>query len=105
MTAAKSQTNWNRVRSIPEDARIPWSPNDGPYDPNNAVATEQWLSEARVRRPGQRGRGTAPGKEQVSLRLSPEVLAHFRAGGPGWQARIDDTLKKAITPRRRRKAD
>jgi len=35
-------------------------------------------------------------KRQVTLRLSPEVLDHFKAGGPGWQTRIDDALKQAI---------
>ena len=36
-------------------------------------------------------------KQQVTLRLSPEVLDHFKAGGPGWQTRIDETLKRAIS--------
>ncbi|HMG47922.1 MAG TPA: BrnA antitoxin family protein [Allosphingosinicella sp.] len=31
-------------------------------------------------------------KIQQSLRLSPEVLDHFRGTGKGWQARIDATL-------------
>lgn len=31
-------------------------------------------------------------KVQQSLRLSPEVLDHFRSTGPGWQARIDRVL-------------
>ena len=35
-------------------------------------------------------------KRQVTLRLSAEVIEHFKAGGPGWQTRIDDTLKRAI---------
>jgi uncharacterized protein (DUF4415 family) len=35
--------------------------------------------------------GDAP-KVQQSLRLSQEVLAHFRETGPGWQARIDQVL-------------
>lgn len=34
----------------------------------------------------------ADAKEAVSIRLSPAVLAHFRAGGPGWQTRINDIL-------------
>jgi uncharacterized protein (DUF4415 family) len=32
-----------------------------------------------------RGPNRAPTKELVSLRLSPEVLKHFKADGPGWQ--------------------
>jgi uncharacterized protein (DUF4415 family) len=35
-------------------------------------------------------------KRLVSLRLSDEVLEHFRAGGPGWQTRIDETLVRQV---------
>ncbi|WP_267461357.1 BrnA antitoxin family protein [Aureimonas sp. SA4125] len=35
-------------------------------------------------------------KRQVTLRLSPEVIDHFKAGGPGWQTRIDDALRQVI---------
>jgi len=35
----------------------------------------------------------AAAKVQQSLRLSPEVLEHFRSTGPGWQARIDEVLR------------
>jgi uncharacterized protein (DUF4415 family) len=31
----------------------------------------------------------------VSLRLDPEVLAHFRRSGRGWQSRINAVLRKA----------
>lgn len=43
-----------------------------------------------------RGRGRPAGsdKEQVTLRLDRDVLAHFRAGGPGWQTRINDALRE-----------
>lgn len=34
-------------------------------------------------------------KQLVSLRLSQEVLEHFRTGGRGWQTRIDQALRKA----------
>jgi uncharacterized protein (DUF4415 family) len=40
-------------------------------------------------------------KEAVKLRLSPEVLDHFRAGGPGWQTRINATLEKAVAREKR----
>jgi uncharacterized protein (DUF4415 family) len=39
---------------------------------------------------------TVPGvKEQVSLRIDQDVLEYFREGGPGWQERINDALRKA----------
>ena len=37
-------------------------------------------------------------KEQVTLRLDREVLDHFQEGGPGWQDRINDALRKLIGP-------
>jgi uncharacterized protein (DUF4415 family) len=45
-----------------------------------------------------RGRGPnkAPTKKLVSLRLSPEVIEHFKATGDGWQSRIDETLRKVV---------
>jgi uncharacterized protein (DUF4415 family) len=44
-----------------------------------------------------RGRGPQkqPIKVAVSLRLSREVVERFKAGGPGWQTRMDRALKKA----------
>jgi uncharacterized protein (DUF4415 family) len=44
----------------------------------------------------QRGPQQAPTKVPVSLRLSREVVDHFKAGGPGWQTRIDEALKKLV---------
>jgi uncharacterized protein (DUF4415 family) len=43
-----------------------------------------------------RGPQKSPTKVPVSLRLSPEVVDHFKATGDGWQTRIDDALKAAI---------
>jgi uncharacterized protein (DUF4415 family) len=43
-----------------------------------------------------RGPQKAPTKKLVSLRLDQTVLDHFKAGGPGWQSRINDALQKAI---------
>lgn len=34
-------------------------------------------------------------KVQVTLRLDREVIERFRAEGPGWQTRINETLRKA----------
>lgn len=58
----------------------------------------QW--EKRTRRPGERGKQVAPTKQLVSLRLSADVLEHFRATGRGWQTRIDEHLKKLIKAKR-----
>jgi uncharacterized protein (DUF4415 family) len=34
-------------------------------------------------------------REQVSLRIDQDVLEYFQEGGPGWQERINDALRKA----------
>jgi uncharacterized protein (DUF4415 family) len=46
-----------------------------------------------------RGPQKAPTKTLVSLRLSPEVIDHFKAAGPGWQTRIDGALMESIKRR------
>jgi uncharacterized protein (DUF4415 family) len=48
-----------------------------------------------------RGPQKTPVKERITIRLSPEVVAPFRATGEGWQTRLDAALKdwlKTHTP-------
>jgi uncharacterized protein (DUF4415 family) len=102
MNKTKSETDWERVRAFKEGEAIPYEPEDGPYDPNDAEAARAWLTQAdlirkgKVVRRGKRGPQKAPTKKLVSLRLSPEVIDHFKAGGPGWQTRIDWALRESI---------
>jgi len=35
-------------------------------------------------------------KRLLTLRLEPEVVDYFRATGPGWLQRVNDTLKKSM---------
>lgn len=62
--------------------------------------TDEWFEKADVHIAGKlvrRGRPPAQTrKEAVSIRLSPDVLRHFREGGPGWQTRIDEALRNWI---------
>jgi uncharacterized protein (DUF4415 family) len=56
---------------------------------------------------GPRGRPKSKNpKRPVSLRLDPDVVAHFRRSGRGWQSRINAALRKAakLPERKRRKA-
>ena len=94
-----SRTDWDAVRRMSDDDPIPYDPEDGPYDPNDEAAVDAFWDEAeRAGRItvglGKRGPQKAPTKQLVSLRLSREVLDHFRATGRGWQARIDEALKQ-----------
>jgi uncharacterized protein (DUF4415 family) len=77
-------------------------------DPDDAPAlTRAFFREADVYR-GETlvRRGRPPlgvrAKEAVKLRLSPDVLDHFRAGGPGWQTRINATLKRMVAREKRK---
>lgn len=49
--------------------------------------------QAAARRGRPVGSTKADAKQAVTIRYSPEVLAAFRAAGPGWQARMNDALK------------
>lgn len=68
-------------------------PNDTEDFEVSAEAVAQALAE-RSRRVGGRPHGSD--KEQVSLRLDKDILARFRADGPGWQTRINDALRKGM---------
>ena len=35
-------------------------------------------------------------KTPVNLRLDPEIVDHFKAGGAGWQTRINEVLGKHV---------
>ena len=51
---------------------------------------------------GQRGpQKSKPVKTQLTLRLDPEVVEHFKASGPGWTARINEVLRKAAGLKKR----
>ena len=105
MSETKTETDWDRVLAFKEDAPIPYSPEDGPYDPNDNEAARAWFAQAdlirngKVVRRGKRGPQKTPTKKLVSLRLSPEVIEHFKSTGPGWQTRIDSTLLESIGKR------
>ena len=36
-------------------------------------------------------------KERINIRLSHEVVEHFKSSGEGWQTRIDSALRQFIT--------
>jgi uncharacterized protein (DUF4415 family) len=62
----------------------------------------EWFERAEIREGGRLIRAGRPAgrpkkadpKEAVSIRLDPEVVAHFRASGRGWQSRINAALRK-----------
>jgi len=105
MNKTVSETDWDRVMAHDENAPIAYEPNDGPYDPNDAEATRTWFAKAdlirggKIVRKGKRGPQKAPTKKLISLRLPEEMIEHFKAGGPGWQTRIEKTLRESMKRR------
>jgi uncharacterized protein (DUF4415 family) len=75
-----------------EDARI----REGiAADPDTYEVTNP--AEWAEMQPVQRGRPKAEvTKERISVRLSPEVTAYFKATGKGWQTRMDQVLRDYV---------
>jgi uncharacterized protein (DUF4415 family) len=82
-------------------------------DSESRELDEQWFAEARpasevlpqifgekiakdMLRPRGRPRVAFP-KERINIRLSHEVVEHFKSAGEGWQTRIDRALRQFIT--------
>jgi uncharacterized protein (DUF4415 family) len=88
----KKRKNTKRVWHDPDDAP---ELTDEILDLAEIAIGEMVIRPAKgvLTRPGRPKKPDA--KVSVHLRLSPEVIAHFRTRGPGWQTRIDETLRKA----------
>jgi uncharacterized protein (DUF4415 family) len=69
--------------------------------------TDEWIAGADVYRGTKLVRRGRPKLQHprrlLSLRLPPEVIANWRATGPGWQTRMAEVLEKS-TPKLRRSA-
>jgi uncharacterized protein (DUF4415 family) len=59
--------------------------------------TEEMLKRAVVKKGG-RPRSENP-RQLISLRLPPDVIARWKATGPGWQTRMAERLAKTPIPR------
>lgn len=81
----ETHSDWDRVRREVAAGIEPAFDEDSP---DASALMEQAIAKRRTGRPP--GSGT---KEQVAIRLDHDVLAAFRAGGPGWQTRINAALR------------
>lgn len=93
----KSRTDWAKV-----DAHLVTSDEyqEAPELTDEILEISEFAIGGKVVRPASgkltRGRPKARApKKSVHLRLSPDVLDHFRSTGPGWQTRIDEALRRA----------
>ena len=69
------------------------APNTKAADWDGAVISKNRVPVAVVRL---RGSGKRPAKQQVAIRFSPDVLAALRASGPGWQTRVNETMRERL---------
>ena len=59
--------------------------------------TDEMLARTVFKKAG-RPRSTNP-RQMISLRLPPDVVARWKATGPGWQTRMAKRLEKLPLPR------
>ncbi|MCW5696349.1 MAG: BrnA antitoxin family protein [Bauldia sp.] len=79
-----------------KDTQRPWvDPDDAPELTADDFARGDIYDGQRLVRRGRPPVGREP-KESVTIRLSREVLNHFRAGGPGWQTRLNAALESTV---------
>lgn len=95
MTGSKT-TSMNRkavlaaVKSPPPSGDFVWDGKDEDERPLNKMEMQAGVEAYRK----QRGRPAGSGnKEQVAIRFDNDVLAAFRAAGPGWQTRMNAALR------------
>lgn len=86
--------------SRPDADNPEWNPEDFRRARPALEVLPTKVVEAIRRYRGQRGPQKAPTKELISLRVDRDVVAAYRATGPGWQAKANDALRAGL-PRRR----
>lgn len=91
-THPELRTDWERVkREAAQDAPVAFDPATDPYDPNDAQAAYWRTATVRRGRPPV----VAP-RPTLTMRIDADVLAAFKATGPGWQTRINAVLREAV---------
>jgi uncharacterized protein (DUF4415 family) len=78
-----TQQDWDEVSDSPELT---------PADFKKARSGAEAFPKLAARRRG-RPKAEAP-KVAVKIRVAPDVLAAYQAGGPGWQTRMHEALRK-----------
>ena len=82
----KSKTQKNQVQA---SAPYVW---DGQNENERPLTREEMQVGIETYR-RERGRPTGSDKESTTIRIDSDVLAAFRAGGPGWQTRMNTALR------------
>ena len=79
--------------SRPDAENPEWTPEEVQRARPLMEALPKETAAAVRRYRGQRGPQKSPTKELVSLRIDRDVVAAYRATGPGWQKRAGEALR------------
>ncbi|NDW05755.1 BrnA antitoxin family protein [Jiella pacifica] len=82
-----TKSDWDEVSDNPE-----WTVED--FAGAEPLAATFPTLDASIKRSRGRPKSEKP-RQQISLRLDPDVIARFKATGEGWQSRINEILTKA----------
>lgn len=90
----ESQTDWDALEEktdeeIREAARS---------DPDARLLDEEWFENAVLVNPSAE-------KERISIRLDEDILDFFRAGGKGYQSRINKVLREYIAVQKHKRGN
>ena len=88
-----------RMFDIPDEAEAKRIHEAALSDPDAQPMSDEMMKRLRPFRPVGRPKAEVT-KERVTIRLSPEVTAFFRAGGKGWQTRLDEVLQEYVKAHR-----
>ena len=84
-------------RIISTDADNPeWTAEDFTRAKPAKDVLPETIYEAINRHRGQRGPQKVPVKKSVTVRLDPDIIDYYKAGGPGWQGRLNADLRQKI---------
>ena len=79
------------MKTPPVGGYYVWDGVDEDDRPATPEELQAGLEAARKKRGRPAGSGT---KEQVAIRFDRDVLAALRATGPGWQTRVNETMRE-----------
>ncbi len=83
-----TREDWDAVSDNPEVTKAEFK-EFRPFRevfPDLAASIDRKLGRPRAESP----------KKAISLRLDAEVIERFKAGGDGWQSRMNEALRKAV---------
>ena len=90
----ESQTDWDALEEkTDEEIR-----EAAQSDPDTYFLDEEWFENAELVNPSAE-------KERISIRLDEDILEFFRAGGKGYQSRINKVLREYMAVQKHKRGD